>query len=68
MGQERQWLCDCGRWISTAYLQHTHVAETKGASLDDMIAARAAGIDATDIVTMTHTLRTRAHPVRDKPL
>lgn len=68
MQQERQWLCDCGRWVSTAYLRHTHVAETKNATLSDMIAARKAGIDATDETAITHVLRTTAHPTRDKPL
>lgn len=68
MDQERQWLCDCGRWVSTAYLRHTHVADTVGTSLEDMIAARNTGIDATEELAITHVLRTSAHPVRDKPL
>lgn len=64
---EKQWQCDCGLWISTAYHRHTHI-KAKEVPLDTMIAAREMGMDATEAADLTHVLRGPQHPVRPKPL
>jgi hypothetical protein len=64
---ETEWQCDCGLWLSTAYLRHTHVA-TAEQSLEEMIAARTAGADIAGPSKIEHVLRRKDHKTREKPL
>lgn len=64
---DKQWQCDCGLWLSTAYLRHTHIS-TAEQSLSDMIAAREAGVDIAGPSKIEHVLRRPDHPTRITPL
>lgn len=66
---ETQWQCPtCKTWVSMAYSKHIHyVAPDEGtATLDDMIRARDAGIDATQ-PTIHETPWSPDYPRRKAP-
>jgi hypothetical protein len=62
-----QWKCKtCGNWVGMAWATHTHVTSGNH-TLEEMIKAREAGIDATSFVL--HQERwTPAHETRKAPV
>jgi hypothetical protein len=64
LAPEREWQCDCGKWVPCGYSRHTHIAEP---TLQDMIAARSAGVaEPETFAHLTIVYRAKRHPTRER--